>query len=464
MSRTAGKKRDASLPRFLAVEARASGRFEGWLEPFLALGCGLEQSRSGAGLTLDPPPDLVLYDLACGLEGLSELHARFPAASVMVVGPRSQRALAERALAAGAHEWLCAVEQLDDESAYDAIERLLLLGPRAALPRSRRAKAASTTAGSLLASPTVAPLEPREPPVPAPPIPEQVACAQPTRAPIWPAPEPVAAEAAAPPPRAAARAGSVTRVFEVAPDGGPAQRPAPRIEHQGLADTHLELVLACAEPLSAELLLVGVELAGALRWAGFEVEHSTDLGQGRHAVRCRQARGARDFFAPQALLPTFDARAMRYLKPGLGPRARAWVELGVLREVELDRVLVCPRCQALPTFRLGCRRCGSGEIDGARLIHHFPCAHVGPVRDYQLDGALVCPKCAARPLIVNSDFEYLDGPLACAQCGACDGQGELVGHCFACAQRFLSRVAATLVLKGFDVDRLVPLDRVVPTA
>ncbi|MEQ1892601.1 MAG: hypothetical protein ABL998_08680 [Planctomycetota bacterium] len=212
------------------------------------------------------------------------------------------------------------------------------------------------------------------------------------------------------------------------------------------------------QPFTADTLLIGVHTTSGIAYGCYEVRARFPLGDWRYAVECELARAERDLLASHALLPTLDTRTMRYRPPAIGERARAWVELGVLQEHELDRVLVCPRCQALPTFRNACKRCGGAHLSEARMIHHFPCAHVAPLSDYQLDGILLCPKCAARPLIVNSDFEYLEGPVRCADCGAADGQTDLVGHCFDCELRFVARMATPLVLKGFDVARLAALD------
>jgi len=473
-------KRDASLPRFLVVDPSGHDCFEEWLTPFLDLGCEVESARSAAEVPLEAAPDLVLYVLDAGLEGLAALQKSLPGVNFMVVGPKRQRALAEQALAGGAHEWLCAELEEEAEGAFDAIERMLLFGPRAALPK-RRARAGAGASGELLARREAAPeVESRRsapPParaaeVPPPrPAPEVTRAAEPAPAAALPEPEPAsAARAPEPEPALPAEDGpiepaplltrtlSIQRLYEVEPDGGPARRPVPVVEHQSGSGERLDLVLACVQPFTADTLIVGVHTPSGLHYGCYEVHARFPLGDWRYAVECELARPERDLLATSALLPTLDTRTMRYRPPAIGERARAWVELGVLQERELDRVLVCPRCQALPTFRHACKRCGCAALSEARMIHHFPCAHVGPISDYQLDGILICPKCAARPLIVNSDFEYLEGPVRCGECGAQDGQTELIGHCFDCELRFVARVATPLVLKGYDAARLAALD------
>ena len=377
------------------------------------------------------------------------------------------------------NEWLCAEPNEQAEGAFDAIERILLFGPRAALPK-RATKSALTPARELFAPAPVAAERAaaagptHETAEPETPEHRREVVAETSSSDAWEArargeprgastsqeaePELSPDEGPIEPAPALTRRLAIQRIYEVEPDGGPARRPVPVVEHQSGSGERLDLVLACMQPFTADTLLIGVHTTAGIHYGCYEVVARFPLGDWRYAVECVLARSERDLLASHALWPTLDTRTMRYRPPAIGERARAWVELGVLSERELDRVLVCPRCQALPTFRQACKRCGCAALSEARMLHHFPCAHVGPIGDYQVDGILVCPKCAARPLIVNSDFEYLEGPVRCAECGASDGQTDLVGHCFDCELRFVARMATPLALKGFDVARLAALD------
>lgn len=430
MNELVKSQRRSYLPHFLLVGGRAQRHGKVWLRQFLEIGCALRQIEDANEPEPGPAPDLVLFDLAHPSDAIEALRARWPKAAFVVLGTAEERAEAERALAGGARMWL-----RPDESAAraaDALERLLLLGHAAALPKREVRSSRSVGPGELLARPAASPPD------------------------LVQAQEPVSEPEPAPPREPSA---AIVVVHEVAADGGPLARPALGVDGEAPWEDGRELVLVGVGDTLAETLVLGAEGARGRLWGLFSVAASEHLADGRVRVRCRPVRGARDWLTHEALRPTFDARSMRYRELAGGARARAWAALGVLREVELDRVLVCPRCQALPTFRRGCRRCGSACLEDQRLIHHFPCAHVAPVEDFRLGERLVCPKCAARPLIVNADFEYLEGPSTCGACGAREGRTELVGHCFGCEQRFLARVAASVVLRGFDVDRLVPLDR-----
>lgn len=135
----------------------------------------------------------------------------------------------------------------------------------------------------------------------------------------------------------------------------------------------------------------------------------------------------------------------------------SWVEHGILEPVPFDRVLLCPQCRGLPTFRRGCACCGSSRVQAERLIHHFPCAHVGRITEFESAHGLVCPKCRRTALVVGADYEYAAGPFLCADCSWSSSDLELVGHCPRCSLRFPEFQAHEQELRGFRVNRLDPL-------
>ena len=124
----------------------------------------------------------------------------------------------------------------------------------------------------------------------------------------------------------------------------------------------------------------------------------------------------------------------------------------------IDRVLLCPECGGLPTFRNGCPACGSARVNSPKMIHHFACAHIGHVEDFELAGELVCPKCRTRRMVMGTDFEYLQGPYVCLDCNRSDVALQSVGHCLSCGLRFPAHQAAEKELIAYHVNRLVPLD------
>jgi hypothetical protein len=171
-------------------------------------------------------------------------------------------------------------------------------------------------------------------------------------------------------------------------------------------------------------------------------------------VGARFGGPAHEILRPENLTAVLDPRTMQFRTRYPQETLDNWVDLGILRRFVLDRVKLCPRCHSLPTFREGCRSCGSGRVVRERLIHHFACAHVGPVREFESEGELVCPKCRTRRLVVGVDYEYLQGPYHCLACQWTDTELEQVAHCLSCGFRFPGHQAFEQELVGYDANRL----------
>ncbi len=139
---------------------------------------------------------------------------------------------------------------------------------------------------------------------------------------------------------------------------------------------------------------------------------------------------------PQSMIPSLNTRSLQFSYRLDESHLHDGVQRGTLRPHLMDRALVCPRCESLPSFRHGCPCCGSGRIEQESLIHHFACANVGRVEAFETDQGIVCPKCRVRHLTVGADFEYQQGPLRCLDCHWSPSELELIGHCLRCEFRF----------------------------
>lgn len=159
--------------------------------------------------------------------------------------------------------------------------------------------------------------------------------------------------------------------------------------------------------------------------------------------------------------PLLDTSQMKFVSPLSERELRASVNQRGQNEVLLDRVWVCPQCQALPSFRPACPCCGSARVRRDELMHHFACAFVGGTNEFLIaEDGLSCPKCCARRLMVGTDCEFLSGPWRCDDCDWSPKELEIVGHCLKCGLRFPSHQAALKDLVGHHVDGLVPLAHV----
>lgn len=160
---------------------------------------------------------------------------------------------------------------------------------------------------------------------------------------------------------------------------------------------------------------------------------------------------------PQVVVPEFDPATLRFGYGPYGHRLQQWQQDPTTRSMTLDRIIVCPKCEAIPTVRPGCGACGSAFVEQQVLIHHFACAHVGPAEEFQTKGGLQCPKCHVSDLIAGSDFEQTKGCLACADCDAIFTESQSIGHCLSCQHRFNMKDGKLIDLTGYQTGRPTPL-------
>lgn len=242
------------------------------------------------------------------------------------------------------------------------------------------------------------------------------------------------------------------------PDGNPYWGRPVSGTSVDLSTQDIGFELDAEEWYPAKALVIGVKNEdGSYKYAGIEVQGSVPLEDSRIAVGGRFGGLADEILKPENLTPAFHPGSMDF---HLGIPAKVldrWVELGILHSYLWDRVQLCPKCLGLPTFRKGCRSCGSPRTTNDRLIHHFACAHVGLLSDFDANGEIICPKCQARRLVVGADFEYVHGPHHCQDCHWNDMSLEEVGQCLRCGFRFPGHQSHQLELKGYHVNRLDPL-------
>lgn len=154
---------------------------------------------------------------------------------------------------------------------------------------------------------------------------------------------------------------------------------------------------------------------------------------------------------PKFFVPQFDRTTLRF---GFGANESTvdqWMTDPRTRQVPLDRLIVCPECEAVPTFRPGCGACGSAWVEQEILIHHYACAHVAPESEFRGRGGIDCPKCRLADLVAGADFEQIQGCLRCSDCDAIFTETKMIGHCLACQHRFESRDGVVVPVYGYEV-------------
>ncbi|MEZ6062414.1 MAG: response regulator [Planctomycetaceae bacterium] len=162
------------------------------------------------------------------------------------------------------------------------------------------------------------------------------------------------------------------------------------------------------------------------------------------------------------VVPEFNPTSMRLTHNITPGQRRRWDNDPRVTKIPLDTVMLCPECHGVPTFRLGCRNCGCGLTERARLIHHFACAHVGPESEFRRGQELTCPKCKMVGLVAGADFENVDGELICSDCRVPVNRPELIGHCLSCDHRFAACDAVVDELIGYRLQRATGAPRSEP--
>jgi DNA-binding response OmpR family regulator len=208
--------------------------------------------------------------------------------------------------------------------------------------------------------------------------------------------------------------------------------------------------------LPSELLLAGVEGDdGTLYFATVQVQHWKPLA-GRLHVGAKFATPERELLRSENLIPSLHSDTHRFTTGLPTESLLQWVELGILRPVLVDRIYVCPKCESMPTFRKGCRSCGSIHIASHELILHADCAYLGIVTEFDQDGKIVCPKCGTSENSGHGGFERHLGPCRCLDCNWSDSDTEVVGQCLHCRWHFPLKNASELELIGYAANRLDP--------
>lgn len=250
----------------------------------------------------------------------------------------------------------------------------------------------------------------------------------------------------------------------VSPDGRPDQAGFMTGNTVDLSRGGVGVEFDNLERQSTRELLVGVKDAdGQFQFAGVIVCNKGKLSRDRVRVGCQFGGKGQELLKADLLAPTFVPASMSFASHFPEDILKAWSEVGILKPALVDRVQMCPKCHGLPTFRPGCRQCGSADVGNDQLMHHFACAHVGLVGDFEMPAGLLCPKCRTNHLIVGSDFEYVTGPYRCRQCQWSDTELEQVAQCLRCGFRFPGHQAHLHDFRGYRANRLEPLALLPPS-
>jgi hypothetical protein len=211
------------------------------------------------------------------------------------------------------------------------------------------------------------------------------------------------------------------------------------------------VLLRLAERPEAAALIVGVQTAnGPPQYFGMDVRALGPSRDGATLVHGQVGGLADALLQPKNLTPRFHFDSMTFTF-GFSPRVlHHWEEAGVLSSVVIDRLLLCPHCHGLPTFRHGCRYCGSGRVVSVAAVNGngHPDAEAEASLLIQVDeegqpGHVVAPIAVAHPPAYH-----------CQDCHRSDTQLTPIHQCLHCERRFAAQEGFEMVLRGYRAQRL----------
>lgn len=216
----------------------------------------------------------------------------------------------------------------------------------------------------------------------------------------------------------------------------------------------ITIELSGHEPPVGPSLAVGAYLPNGSRAFFGAVIHADAASDDLRSLTVSRGGVGERILAEEGRVPVLPDREFRFARAFSDAVYTSWEHAGLLRRRVLDKVLVCPKCSSVPTFRFGCQHCGAGNIDRPLMVHHFACAWVAPLEQFQTDTTLQCPKCQTKHLIAGTDFEYTPAQHHCQSCGWKANELEQTGHCIHCDFRFPIHQAIEQDMVGYDADRL----------
>lgn len=217
----------------------------------------------------------------------------------------------------------------------------------------------------------------------------------------------------------------------------------------------IKVLIDSAQPHKGLEMLIGIEQQnGEYQFCSGVVISSRKFGASGFEAGIQFRGYIHEVLQSDQIFPVLDRADMKFVLPYPEPVLASLCKVGAALSMPLDSVTLCPNCHGIPTFRQGCSLCLSSNVRASRMIHHFACAHVDFVENFEEEDGLCCQKCRTRRLIVGSDYEYLDGPNMCYDCGQASLEKIQIGHCLSCEFRFPAESAYIMEIVGYRVNKL----------
>lgn len=217
----------------------------------------------------------------------------------------------------------------------------------------------------------------------------------------------------------------------------------------------IKVLVESATPYIGMEIVVGLERRnGQFHFSGGTVKSIRQGAGTGHEIGIDFNGVLNQLLSAEQIFPVLNRDLMRLELPYPENILASLCKIGAAVSMPLDSVLACPNCRGIPTVRTGCSICLSNNVRSSRMIHHFACANVDFVERFEHGDELVCGKCRTRGMLIGSDYEYLDGPNTCFDCGQTNLEAIQIGHCLGCENRFAFEFAVPLEIVGYRVHRL----------
>ncbi len=217
----------------------------------------------------------------------------------------------------------------------------------------------------------------------------------------------------------------------------------------------IKVLVDAIKPFEGMELVVGVEqFPNDYRFCSGVVTSVASAREGAFEVGIEFKGYMHEILECEQIVPVLERNEMKFIQPYPEAVLASLCRIGAAVSTPLDSVMLCPHCRGIPTLRFGCSSCLSSNVKASRMIHHFACANVDFVEAFETDGDLCCQKCRTRHMIVGSDYEYLNGPNVCYDCGQANLEKIQIGHCLGCEHRFDMETAHEMEIIGYRVNRL----------
>lgn len=217
----------------------------------------------------------------------------------------------------------------------------------------------------------------------------------------------------------------------------------------------VKVLVDSIEPKPGMELVIGIEQSpGDYRFCAGTVISTRKSGESGFETGIEFRGYMHEVLQCEQIIPVLDRQEMQYELPFPANVMASLCKVGAATSTILDSMLLCANCRGIPTLREGCSMCLSSNVRSSKMIHHFGCAHVDFVENFEQGDELVCQKCRCRSMIIGADYEYLDGPNMCYDCGQANLEKIQIGHCLSCEHRFPMTMAHEMEIIGYRVSRL----------